>query len=76
MKKVVFNNLTVTFENRVAKINGEIDETQSSFEQNEIKELVAAILQNLTSVGDMHGDPITTNVTIENNSISGQQEKI
>ncbi|MBD0403199.1 hypothetical protein [Flammeovirga sp. EKP202] len=73
MKKIKFTNLTITYENSIAQVNGEIERTETTFDENKIKEIGAAILQHLTSKGDINGNPITSNISIRGDEILGRQ---
>lgn len=72
MKKVTFKNINVEFDNETAKVSATIDE--STFDDQELKSIVGAILQNLTGVSDMHGNPIIDNILINKKNISGHQK--
>jgi len=76
MKKVLFKDLEVTNDNGTVIIHGTIDNGKTSFTEQEIKEMVASILQIITNVGDSNGKPISKNVHINGNNIKGQQQTI
>lgn len=77
MKKIKFKNLEITLDKKEAKLVGEIDsQRNSTFEELEIREMFAAILQSLTNTGDGYGNPEAKDVQINGNFISGQKSGI
>jgi len=76
MKKVTFNDFEVIYENGVAKISATYENSDSPFSEQEIKNFLAAILQNITNVGDGFGNPLSENVQIRGNKVIGQQNTL
>lgn len=52
MKKVIFKDFEIIYNNGVATVKGTIENSITPFNQQEIQEMVASILQNITGVGD------------------------
>lgn len=73
--QVKFKDLEIKFDGKSATINGIIDSSQSSFTDDELKGMLAAILQNLTNEGDIYGNPFSNNIKITGDIITGNQQK-
>lgn len=74
MKKVVFKDFKVNVASGEVKVTATINTEESeNFNANEIKKIVAAVLHNITNIGDMNGFPITENVTVNGVNVIGHQ---
>jgi|LauGreDrversion4_2_1035121.scaffolds.fasta_scaffold983647_2 hypothetical protein len=76
MKKITIKDLDIIYENGVARLNANFENSDTPFSELEIKNFMAAILHCLTNVGDGYGNPIIDNIQIRANSIVGQQKTL